>query len=242
MNNTIPKIVHYCWFGKGKKSDFMCNCIDGWKKKLVDYKFIEWNEDNFDININTYVKEAYKNKKYAFVSDFVRLYALENYGGIYLDTDVEVLDTFDMFLNLNAFVGFEDFELVSTAVIGAKKGNKLIHKWIKTYDDKVFLKDGKMNTETNVRYLTNLLLDYGLKQNNTQQNIYNDNITIFPIDYFSPLKIGRKKPNITHNTKCIHWFDGSWLTINQRIKLLFITYIKELIGFKKYNKIKAFIK
>ena len=219
MNNTIPKIIHYCWLGKGEKSNFAKMCINKWKQKLVGYEFIEWNEENFNIHINKYVEEAYKNKKYAFVSDYVRLYALKNYGGIYLDTDVEVLSDFNMFLNLNAFVGFEDIELVSTAVIGAKRNNELINEWIKTYDNKVFIKNGKMNTETNVRNLTNILLAHGLKQNNTQQNIFNDNITVFPIEYFSPLKIGRKKPKITFNTKCIHWFNGSWLTRNQHIKL-----------------------
>ena len=86
----IPKTIHYCWFGKGQKSELMLKCINSWKKYLPDYEIIEWNEDNFDINSNEYVKEAYENKKYAFVTDYVRLYVLLNYGGIYMDTDVEV--------------------------------------------------------------------------------------------------------------------------------------------------------
>ena len=162
INNSIPKIIHYCWFGDGEKTKLSQKCIQGWKNTLKGYEIIEWNEKNFNININRYVKEAYDCKKYAFVSDYVRLYALLNYGGIYLDTDVEVLRDFDSFLELEAFVGFEDNELVSTAIIGAKRGNSIIEEWFNTYANRNFLNNGKMNEVTNVRVFTNLLLKYGL--------------------------------------------------------------------------------
>ena len=103
----IPKTIHYCWFGRGEKPEIVKKCIDTWKDKLSDYEIIEWNEDNFDINQNDYVKEAYKAKKFAFVSDYVRVYALYNYGGIYLDTDVEVFKSFDDVLDNESFWGFE---------------------------------------------------------------------------------------------------------------------------------------
>lgn len=242
INNSIPKIIHYCWFGDGEKTKLSQKCIQGWKNTLKGYEIIEWNEKNFNININRYVKEAYDCKKYAFVSDYVRLYALLNYGGIYLDTDVEVLRAFDSFLELEAFVGFEDNELVSTAIIGAKRGNSIIEEWFNTYANRNFLNNGKMNEVTNVRVFTNLLLKYGLIQNNTLQRIKNNTITIYPTEYFSPLKFGSKIPKSTKNTVTIHWFEGTWTTLSKRIKIKVIVMVKTVIGFRIYNKIKSYIK
>lgn len=239
--DKIPKIIHYCWFGKGEKSELAEKCIRGWREKLPEYEIKEWNEDNFNICTNQYVKEAYKNKKYAFVSDYVRLYALYNYGGIYLDTDVEVLSDFNDILNLKGFLGFEDKELISTAVIGAEKNNLLIEEWLNTYEKRKFIENGKAKEVTNVRYITNLLLKKGLIQNNKVQNIYDDNFTIFPAEYFSPLKIGSNKPKLTSNTITIHWFEGSWLTLRKRIKIKVIILIKAIIGFRNYNKLKDII-
>lgn len=238
----IPKIIHYCWFGKGKKSEIAERCIKEWSLKLPEYKIIEWNEENFDLEINEYVSQAYKNKKYAFVSDYVRLYALFNYGGIYLDTDVEVVKSFDELLHLNGFVGFEDKELVSTATIGAKKGNKIIEEWLESYKNREFEKKGKKDETTNVRVLTNILLSHGMKQNNLTQSIGQEDIIIYPTDYFSPLKFGSKKPKITKNTITIHWFEGTWITLPKRLKIKVIIIIKNIIGFKNYNKIKDCIK
>lgn len=242
INNSIPKIIHYCWFGDGEKTKLSQKCIQGWKNTLKGYEIIEWNEKNFNININRYVKEAYDCKKYAFVSDYVRLYALLNYGGIYLDTDVEVLRDFDSFLELEAFVGFEDNELISTAIIGAKRGNSIIEEWFNTYANRNFLNNGKMNEVTNVRVFTNLLLKYGLIQNNTLQRIKNNTITIYPTEYFSPLKFGSKIPKSTKNTVTIHWFEGTWTTLSKRIKIKVIVMVKTVIGFRIYNKIKSYIK
>ena len=242
INNSIPKIIHYCWFGDGEKTKLSQKCIQGWKNTLKGYEIIEWNEKNFNININRYVKEAYDCKKYAFVSDYVRLYALLNYGGIYLDTDVEVLRDFDSFLELEAFVGFEDNELVSTAIIRAKRGNSIIEEWFNTYANRNFLNNGKMNEVTNVRVFTNLLLKYGLIQNNTLQRIKNNTITIYPTEYFSPLKFGSKIPKSTKNTVTIHWFEGTWTTLSKRIKIKVIVMVKTVIGFRIYNKIKSYIK
>lgn len=238
----ISKIIHYCWFGKGKKSELAEKCIQSWKEKLPDYKIIEWNEENFDIHINKYVEEAYNSKKFAFVADYVRLFVLFHHGGIYMDTDVEVLKPFDNLLNLPGFVGFEDKELVSTAVIGSQKGNLLLKEWLETYNDRHFIENGKINSVTNVRVFTNILLKYGMKQNNKMQKLYDDKFMIYPIEYFSPLKLGSKRPNITANTITIHWFEGTWLTLSQRIILFIITIIKRIIGFRNYNKLKEFIK
>ena len=234
----IPKLIHYCWFGRGKKSDLIEKCISGWKKLLPDYQIKEWNEDNFDIKRIQYVYEAYERKKYAFVADFARLYVLYHYGGIYLDTDVEVLKSFDDFLDLHGFAGFEDQELVSTAILGFEKENAFIKEWMETYRNKNFVTKGKINIETNVRVFTNSLLCCGLLQNNQKQLIEKGKITICPKDYFSPLKLGTRAPQITRNTYTIHWYEGSWLTMGQKIKLLIILLVKKMIGFKNYNKIK----
>src|SRR5699024_8907222 len=127
----IPKIIHYCWFGGNELSKTTKVCINSWKKKLPDYKIIEWNESNFDINSNQYVKEAYQAGRYAFVTDYVRLYVLYHYGGIYMDTDVEVLKSLDSFLKHQAFTGCENEKNSVTGIIGSEKD----HEWIKTLLD-----------------------------------------------------------------------------------------------------------
>lgn len=239
---VIPKTIHYCWFGRKKKSQLAERCIQSWKEKLQSYKIIEWNEDNFNIRINKYVEEAYCSGKYAFVSDYVRLFVLFNYGGIYMDTDVQVLKPFDKLLELNGFIGFEDEELVSTAVIGTKMNNSLIKEWLDEYNNRHFIENGKLNTITNVRIFTDILLKHGMEQNNAIQKIWNEKIVIYPVDYFSPLKIGNNKLMTTNNTLTIHWFEGTWLTINQRRKIVIIALIKNIIGFRNYNKLKKLVK
>ncbi|CDG00888.1 Putative Uncharacterized protein [Clostridium chauvoei JF4335] len=203
---------------------------------------MEWNEDNFDISANLYIKEAYDKGKYAFVSDYVRLDILFKYGGIYLDTDVEILSDFNALLDSNAFLGFEDDELISTATIGARKNNIIIKNWLDTYNNRRFIKNGRESELTNVRVVTDILLNHGLKQDNRIQNLLNDEITIYSNDFFSPLKIGSSNPKVTHNTIAIHWFEGTWLTPQKKVKIKLISSIKSIIGFKRYNKIKDIIK
>lgn len=119
----IPKKIHYCWFGKGKMPELALKCIESWRVNLPDYELKEWNENSFDINSNFYVKEAYESRKFAFVTDYVRLYALYTEGGIYMDTDVEVLKNLDPFLDLPAFSGFEDNVHIPTGIMAAEKGS-----------------------------------------------------------------------------------------------------------------------
>ena len=120
----IPKVIHYCWFGRGKMPEMALKCIESWKKYLPEYKIKEWNEDNFDLDMYPYVREAYDNRKFAFVTDVVRLYALYNEGGIYMDTDVEVLKSLDPFLHHNAFSGFEDDKNIPTGIMASEKGGR----------------------------------------------------------------------------------------------------------------------
>lgn len=206
----IPKIIHYCWFGKGKKSELIEKCIASWKKYLPDYKIIEWNESNFDINSNIYCKEAYENKKYAFVSDYVRLYAVYNYGGIYFDTDLEVLKKLDCFLDYNAFTGFEGNDFSFTAVFGARKKSKWIERLLNYYSDRHFvLENGKLDTTPNTEIVHCInIKDYKLIPNNTYQEL--SDFVIFPNEYFSPKNWKTGEINLTKNTYTIHHFNASW--------------------------------
>lgn len=235
----IPKKIHYVWLGRGEKSELIKKCIESWKKILPDYEIIEWNEDNFDINSNQYLKEAYENKKYAFASDYIRLAVLYEYGGIYLDTDVEVLKSFDDFLNLNAFTCFESNGYFTTAVIGAKKKNKWINDMLNAYKNLKFIKgNGQFDLTTNVARMSALTKEkYGLKSENIYQNL--DAIVVYPNDFFSPKDWNTGKIYITENTCTIHHFSASWYTgvekkqVEKRKK--YIEKYGKNIGMKKYN-------
>ena len=235
----IPKIVHYCWFGKGEKPKLAQKCIASWKKYLSDYEFIEWSEDNFDITSIKYVEEAYICKKYAFVTDYVRLYALYNIGGIYMDTDVEVLTDYDMFLHHKAFSGFESDGNVPTGMMAAEKGNKWIGDLLKYYNDKLFIHDdGSYNLTTNTTIITNYMVEIGLRLDNTYQN-FEGLVSMYPSDYFCPKDHRTGKIKLTHNSVCIHHFAGSWLehkSMSYRLYKL-KTYIMRIFGDKLINSI-----
>lgn len=175
---SIPKIIHYCWFGRGEKPEIIKKCICSWSK-LEGYTIKEWNEENFDVNEHPFTKEAYRQKKYAFVSDFVRLKALYEDGGIYLDTDVEVKKDLSCFLDKKFFIGFMYDCLLGTAVIGSVRNNEFLLKMLKYYDN-INLSDSPNNN-----FFTQYFLDTfkEFKLNNKLQ-IINDNIIIYPKEYF----------------------------------------------------------
>lgn len=226
----IPKIIHYCWFGGKDKSKLVKKCIESWKKILPDYQIIEWNESNFNFDENIYCNEAYKAKKWAFVSDYVRLKVLYEYGGIYLDTDVEVLKSLDVFLTNNSFGGFEASDRVATSLIASTKGNEFINDLIKIYNQGSFIKsNGSYDLTTNVTRITNYLLENGLKSDNTKQEIAG--FTIYPIEYFCPKDYETRKLNLTKNSHAIHHFDGSW--IDRKIKIK--QFILRILGLRVIN-------
>lgn len=237
-NYKIPKIIHYCWFGKGEKPNLVNKCIESWKKNLTDYKIIEWNEENFDININRYVKEAYDSKKFAFVSDYVRVYALYNYGGIYLDTDVEVFKSFDDLLDDDSFWGYEQEDYIATSTIGAKKGNELIKRFLDSYKDKQFIKeDGSFDDLTNVAIITKILEEYGLERSGQYQKIEGI-ASFYPQTYFSPYDYINCRKIITNNSYCMHHFYKSWLPINSKIKGKIKLLLAKIIGGENIYKIR----
>ena len=215
----IPKIIHYCWFGGKSVPKDVIDCINSWKKYMPTYEIILWDEDNFDIESNRYVKEAYASKKFAFVADYVRLFALHHFGGIYLDTDVEVLKPLDSFLIHKAFFGFEDENLISTAIIGSEKNGVWVKMQLDSYKNRVFIKDnGDLDTTTNVVTITANMVSEGLVLNNNKQNIH-DMIEVYPKDYFSPKSYVTGRIELTKNTYTIHHFGGSWLPVLTRFRI-----------------------
>lgn len=211
----IPKIIHYCWMSGEPFPELIKECIDTWKKLLPDYKIIEWNKNNFDVNIASFTKEAFDAKKYAFVSDYVRLYALYNYGGIYLDSDIKVLKAFDDLLNNKAFSGFESKDRVGVWILASEKGNPLFKEMLDCYKDKHFIKnDGSLDLEPNTVLLKPILEKYGIKFNNQYQK--NEYITIYPKDYFCPLDGTTGKISLTNNSYAMHLFNGAWLPEKQK--------------------------
>ncbi|NHM29262.1 glycosyltransferase family 32 protein [Neobacillus terrae] len=228
--NKIPRTIHYCWFGGKEKPWLVKKCIESWQQHLPHYEILEWNENNFNININPYMKEAYNAGKYAFVSDYVRVYALYNYGGIYLDTDVEVFKPFDDLLHHNSFWGFEQENYIATSTIGAEKGNALIKEFLDSYKEKKFIKeDGTFNQLTNVVTITRLLEEKGLRQNGHLQEI-NEFGVFYPQTYFSPYDYINCQTFITDKTYTIHHFYKSWLPIRKRIKGKVKFILSKLIG------------
>lgn len=224
--HKIPKIIHYCWFGRNPLPELAQKCIESWKKYCPDYEIMEWNEDNFPLDFNDYVKEAYEAKKWAFVSDVARLYALVNYGGIYMDTDVEVLKPLDEFLSLDAFSGFESSGYIPTGIMASKKEHPTFVELLNDYNGVHFVKeDGTLDLTTNVIRITNVCLKYGLVLNGERQTVAG--FTFMPCDYFCPKDYNTKELHLTENSYTIHHFDGSWLS--EEVK-----YAKSLL--QKYKK------
>ena len=216
----IPKIIHYCWFGGKKKPKTVKKCIKSWKKYCPDFEIVEWNEKNSKYTDCLYSKQAYDCKKWAFVSDYVRLCSLFEYGGIYLDTDYELIKPIDDLLLLKCFVGFETPNQVAAGIIGAEPKNPFIKEWLSSYSNRSFLGvDGTMDVTTIVHNLTHLLKNEGLELNNETQTI--SNITVYSTQYFYPYDYVSKNTTITDLTYGIHWYDASWLTSKQKfIKFL----------------------
>lgn len=212
----IPKVIHYCWFGGNPLPELAIKCIDSWKKYCPDYEIKEWNENNFDMNMCDYVREAYEEKKWAFITDYVRLYAMVNEGGVYMDTDVEVIGSLDDFLANKAFSGFENEESIPTGIMACEKGFDLFDQLLRDYDNRHFvLADGSLDITTNVVTITNLCKQYGFVGNNTYQNI--EGFAIYPKDFFCPKNQETGKIFLTENTITIHHFSGSWINKYGRI-------------------------
>lgn len=212
----IPKKIHYCWFGGGAFSEKEKSCMDSWKKMCPDYEIVRWDETNTDIFQNLYVKQAYEKKKWAFVSDYVRLDIVYRYGGIYLDTDVELVKNLDDMLYQQGFTGFEMSGMVNTgSALGAMPNLEIIKILRDEYDRYTFLNvDGTLNEDACIVYQTRTLKKYGLVIENRLQNIAG--LNIYPVETFCPLDLRTGRLNRTEGTRAIHHFEGSWWSQDNR--------------------------
>lgn len=214
----IPKTIHYCWFGGNPLPDSVQKCIKSWKKFFPDYEIKEWNECNFDVNMIPFTCEAYSAKKYAFVSDVARFFILYNEGGLYFDTDVEVVSSFDEILARGAYMGVEvpsvegSIPAVNPGLgLGAEAGNKVLRSVLDHYQTQHFLdENGQQIPGTVVSHTTEVLAkEYGLQSNNEVQTL--DGVTIYPQDYFNPFNDVTGVLNKTKNTRSIHWYSKTWV-------------------------------
>jgi len=207
----IPKIIHYCWFGRGPMPELALKCIESWHKFMPEYEYKLWNEDNFNVNSTPYTKEAYEARKFAFVTDYVRLYALYNEGGIYMDTDVEVLKPFDDLLGLTAFTGYEGskYQPPVTGIMASVANGIWVKEQLDYYsNDRHFvLPDGTFDATTNTVIITNIMKQNGFISDG-KHKVYKD-MDIFPVEYFCPLQTTGELL-ITQDTYCNHHFCGSW--------------------------------
>lgn len=229
----IPKKIHYCWFGGNPLPEKDKKCIESWKRLCPDYEIIRWDESNYDISKNLYMKEAYIAKKWGFVPDYARLDIIYNEGGIYLDTDVELVKNLDELLANDAFMGFEDGEHVSPGLcIAAVPHHPTIGKLMKIYTGRQFVKtDGTLDLTPSPIMNTDMLIKMGLQQNNQKQVVAG--VTIFPKDYFCPKDYKTGKLQVTKNTYGIHWFNASWQSPHRKRMLK----VRRVIGDDLYFKL-----
>lgn len=208
----IPKVIHWCWFGRGKLPYTARKCIRSWKRKLPDYEIKLWNEDNFDVHSCRYVEEAYAARKFAFVTDYVRLHALYTEGGVYMDSDVEVLKRIDRFLELPAFTGFESDVGCITGIMASEKGGSWVRDLLDGYRNRSFWnQDGSQNLTTNVEYTAELMKAKGADISSGFIEIPGY-VMVFPRDYFCPKAWKTGAYTLTENTYVIHHFAASWWT------------------------------
>ena len=225
----IPKKIHYCWFGGNKKSKLVMKCITSWKKFFPDYEIVEWNEGNTDLHENTYIERAYQLKKWAFVSDYVRMKVLYDYGGIYFDTDVEVIRSFpDDLLKLPAFTGIESFSLLVSPglVFACESGNVVAKMMMDSYNRDIFENTGIDTIKTiNVR-ITDLLVCNGFEPCEKKQTVLD--VTVFPSSVFCAYDGKIRRINIREDTLSVHHYAASWLPLYRKIRLFFGTKLRHI--------------
>ena len=229
----IPKIIHYCWFGGGEMPELAEKCIASWHEYMPDWEYRLWNEDNFDVNQLPYTKEAYEARKFAFVSDYVRLWALCNEGGLYLDTDVEAFKPFDDLLGLKAFAGFEGSKYIpiGTCVMASEPNGIWVKEQLENYLDRHFvLPDGTIDLTTNVQFISAKMREQGFVQNGKEQD-YKD-LHVFPVEYFCPRQTTGEYFR-TENTYCEHLGLGSWAESNEGWK----AQIAKFVGQKNMTRL-----
>ena len=230
---SIPKVIHYCWFGNNEMPKQAKRCIESWKRFCPDYEIICWNEENFDFTRNQYAKEAYEAGKWAFVTDYARLKVVYDFGGIYMDTDVELIKPLEALLDYKGYMGFEHSGLVATGLgFGAEKGNEIIGTMLEDYNDISFIKsDGSYDIVPCPDRNSAVLAEMGMNLKVTDQ-VFKD-VRFLPAEYLSPVDYHTGKKHITPNTYSIHYYAASWTSAGARRARL----IKRLIGREMYEKL-----
>lgn len=236
---SIPKKIHYCWFGGNPLPESALKCIASWKKYCPDYEIIEWNESNFDVNCCNYTKEAYEAQKWAFVSDYARFWILYREGGIYFDTDVEVLKPIDDIINKGAFMGCETLDRCAPGLgLGVNPGLSIFKEIIDFYQTRHFLKlNGEPDTTTVVDYTTEILMKHGWIPNGKNQTVCG--ITIYIPEYFCPMDYETGRINITNNTYTIHHYSASWHNEDEKLLRKMINKYTRIFGKSIGRKVAA---
>lgn len=213
----IPKVIHYCWFGGAPKPQSVLRCIRSWKKHCPDFEIREWTENDIDITQSKYAQQAYDAKAWGFVSDYARLWIIYHYGGIYMDTDVQIIKDLTPLLEHGAYVGFERQEFVNLGHgFGAEKGHQFVKAHMEMYDTLRFInEDGSLNKVTIPHYTTKCLHQYGLRSDSGEIQRLGD-IVVYPREYFSPKDFISGMLSVTPNTYSIHQFDASWYDDEQQ--------------------------
>lgn len=230
----IPKKLHYCWFGGNEKPELILKCIESWKKYCPDYEIVEWNEHNFDVNSCDYAREAFEEKKWAFVSDYARLCVLKEQGGIYLDTDMELLKPIDEFLDNNGILAFEAKDYVCLGIIGAVPNHPFIDKLKEDYESIHFRTENGVEMTTNVQRMRHHLLENGLKNNGKKQKVCD--MTVYPQKLFFPYNFGMIFDRAPKSAYSIHHATASWQNNAIRhsklktLKICLVNKARSLVG------------
>lgn len=234
----IPKKIHYCWFGRGDKPKLAQKCIRSWKKFCPDYEIVEWNEDNFDVNYNAYTRYCYDNKKWAFLSDYARLIVVAEHGGIYFDTDVELVKSPDELLNYEAFYAFENDQFINTGEgFGAEMGHETVIAMKKVYDSIEANADGGYPVAACPALNTEALMPFGLELNGMRQRVCG--AEIFPAEFFNPYDDPTGLLNKTANTISIHWYSKSWMSKGTILRSTLTKPLHRIFGvdaFKRFRR------
>ncbi len=237
----IPKKIHFCWLGNDPYPELIIRCIASWEKNLPDYEIVLWDRMKFDVNAVSWVKEALEHHKYAFACDYIRLHALYTEGGIYLDSDVEVLKNFDDLLGVKSFIGYESTGDVEPAIIGSEKGTEWIGRCFAYYERRNFIKlDGQLDTLP-LPMVIGKVLGGDLPKEEPKEIVFSEKLElrIYPSEYFSPKKHYKKRIDVTSDTYAIHHFTAAWVNkkaFSYKCKRFVHAFLTALLGRRKHNK------
>ena len=240
----IPRIIHYCWFGKKPLPEMAAKCIKSWRFFFPDYEIKEWNEDNFDVSIIQYTKDAYDDKKYAFVSDYARFWVLYKYGGVYFDTDVEVIKPMDDIIERGPFMGLEiagkDCKVAPGLGLSVEAGNQIYHDILDGFENLDYqMPDGSRNPYSMIPMVTDIMRGRGLIGTESIQMV--DGIYVYAPDFFNPLDDSTGRLRKTENTRSIHWFMKSWMNGENKYKVWMKRIVRRVIGREIMSRIHSLI-